>query len=173
MDVKSLRRRLERMQSEAIAGKAYHVLGSSLVAGSDPDDRMDMRFFILDDDFVLDDQKMFTFDEAIQIQAIGHDYGLRLPRAHEWRAIGSFVTFGGEYHGETKLHFVTAGHTWEGTSFSQTQDGSAYYWSGSSGPDKEKARAVVFHPSGEFNVRYRPRDEGMRVRLLLNPDFLK
>ncbi len=173
MDIKSLRRRLELMRDKALAEWAFHELEASLRSGSNPEDCMGMRFCILDEDFTLGDQKMFTFDEAIQIQTAGHDYGLRLPRAHEWRAIGSYVTFGGEYHGETKLHFVAAGHTWEGTSFSQTQDGSAYYWSGSSGPDKEKARAAVFHPSGEFNIKYRPRDEGMRVRLILNPNLLK
>ena len=180
MEVNTLRKLLQQTSADALTNKTYRKLRFSVCEGRTPDKIKEVEFWVLDHDFVYveqdlfsEKQDMFRFNEAIEIQTIGHDYGLRLPRAHDWRGIGFWMTHDGKYYGVTKFNFEHAGHLWQNTSIPQTKDGGAYYWSGSSDKTGESARAAVFYPSGHFDVVFRPRTEGMKVRLVIDPTLLK
>ena len=168
MDSKNLRKALQEMAIDARAKEAYRVLSFSVCEGRTPSRTKTVRLRVLDYDFELDGKKQFTFEEAIEIQNAGREFGLRLLRAHEWRGLGFWINHSGEYHGVTKFNLQHNGHTWDRTLIPQTQDGGAYYWTGSSDKTVEQARAAVFMPSGQFDVMFRPMGEGMNVRLVLD-----
>lgn len=122
-------------------------------------------------DFVLGDKSMFTSEEAFELQEVGSDLGVRLPRAHEWRGIGYWITHEGEY--VKKFDLTHAGHYWQGTEIPQRQDGGAYYWTGSSSKDREHVRAVRVLPDGTFDITFRPYNESMCIRPVIDPQILK
>jgi len=171
MDSKNLRKALQEMATRVRAEKAYRILSFSICEGRTPDKVKTVQLGVLDYDFELDGRTQFSFDEAIEIQNAGREFGLRLLRAHEWRGLGFWINHSGEYYGVTKFNLRHDGHTWEGTDIPQNQNGGAYYWTGSSDKAGDHARAAIFMPSGQFDVTFRPKGEWMNIRLVLDDCF--
>ena len=168
MDSNKLREVLRSMATKARVDEAYRVLSFSVYEGRTPSNTKTVRLRVLDHDFEFDGKKQFTFGEAIEIQEAGREFGLRLLMAHEWRGLGFWINHSGEYYGVTKFNLQHEGHRWDGTEIPQTQDGGAYYWTGSSDKEGTKARAAIFLPTGQFDVKFRPVGEGMNIRLVLD-----
>lgn len=162
---------LEKIVNDAIGNQDYRLIEFSICKGRTPYHKKEFKFMILNEDLVIDGQNMFTGKEAAEIQDVALKFGARLPRAHEARGIGFWITFGGEY--VQKFGFEHAGHTWENTDIPQTQDGAAYYWTGSCNHnDVEKRRAMRIYEDGQFDTPYRSIGEKMRIRLIIDPEIL-
>ena len=97
MDSKNLRKALQEMATKVRAEKAYRILSFSICEGRTPDKVKTVQLGVLDYDFELDGRTQFSFDEAIEIQNVGREFGLRLLRAHEWRGLGFWLNHSGEY----------------------------------------------------------------------------
>ena len=156
----------------ALENQDYRLVDFSICKGRTPYHKKEFKFMILNDDLVIDGQEMFTGKEAFEIQRIAMKYGARMPRAHEARGIGFWITFGGEY--VQKFGFAHAGHTWENTDIPQTQDGAAYYWTGSRNHNNDQEMKVMrIFGDGQFDTPFRPIGEKMRIRLILDPEILE
>ena len=183
MDTANLNLNLCGMASLITWKKSFWGVKSKLFQGN-KDGKEDIRLLIAKKDFSVQGQRQFTFDEALEIQEAGREYHLRLMHAYEWRLFGAWITYGDEYFGKSKFNLAHEGHTWEGTDIPQTQDGGAYYWTGSDGSyywsddggvtssyRKENACAVRCLPSGYFDILFRPRNEKMNVRLVYDENW--
>ena len=178
MDTNKLRKSLEKFAFETMYSGNYRLLEFTVSEGKSPWKKKQVSFIVPNKDFEIPDRKeptkmktMFTSEEAFEIQEQGKDFGLRLPRAHEWRGLGYWITHEGEY--VKKFNLVHAGHTWENTDIPQTQDGGAYYWSGSSDKTREHVRVMTLLEDGTFDIKFRSPDESMRLRLIIDPVLLK
>ena len=171
MDVTKLRKALEKFAFETVSSGNYRLLEYTVSEGKTPWKKKVVSFLVPNRDFEFGDKVMFTAEEAFQLQKEGSDFGLRLPRAHEWRGVGFWITHEGEY--VKKFNLEHSGHTWEGTDIMQNQDHGAYYWSGSSDKDRTRVRVMTVLPDGTFDIKFRSPSESMRVRLIIDPALLK
>ena len=163
---------LEGIVKNALDNHDYRLIEFSICKGKTPYHKKEFKFMILNDDLSIDGQDMFSGKEAYEIHLLAMKYGARLPRAHEARGIGFWITFGGEY--VQKFGFDHAGHTWEDTDIPQTQDEAAYYWTASRNHnDDQRMRAMRVYKDGQFDTPYRPIGEKMKIRLIIDPDILK
>ncbi len=176
MDTKNLRSTLRQMADEARRENLYRGMEFSVYDGRTPRHSKKVVLKLLNRDFELDGKTWFTFEEAKMIEDIGREFGLRMPKAHEWRGLGFWVTHDDIYAGETKFNFQHDGYRWESTDFKQDV-GVAYYWTGSEDfsvsqdVESEKARAVKISV-GQFNILSRPKTEGMNLRLLYDDSLV-
>lgn len=171
MDIKKVRKSLELFASEIQTTGNYRLLEFSVCEGKTPWKKKHEALIVPNKDFSIGDKTMFTSEEAFTLQDNGKDFGLRLLRAHEWRGLGFWITYGGEY--VHKFNLEHAGHTWESTDIVQDKDRAAYYWTGSSDKAREFVRAARIFPDGTFDINFRSPEEAMRVRLILDPELLK
>ena len=171
MDTTKVRKALEKFAYDIMSAGNYRLLKFSVSEGNTPWKEKTVTLMVPNRDFELGDKTMFTSEEAFELQQHGMGFGLRLPRAHEWRGIGFWITHEGEY--VKKFQLEHDGHTWQGTDIPQNQDHGAYYWSGSSDKDRSHVRAMRVLPDGTFDINFRSPDESMRVRLVIDPALLR
>ena len=150
----------------------YRILDASICKGVTPYHTKETKFLLINHDLIIDGVDLFSGTEAFDIQRIALKFGARMPRAHEWRLIAFWITYGGEY--VKKFGFVHRGHTWEHTNIPQTQDNAAYYWSSSRNHNNDnEMRAIRVFDDGQFDTPFRPKGEKMGVRLIILPELLK
>ncbi len=171
MDINKLKDALRQFKTDTMESGDFRRLEYVVSEGRTPEKKKVDVFIVPNRDFEFDGKSMFTAKEAFTLQDLGAEFGLRLPRAHEWRGIGFWITHNGEYI--KKFNLSHDGHTWEGTDIPQNQDGGAYYWSGSSDKDRNRVRAVSVLKDGTFDINFRSPDESMRVRLIIDPVLLE
>ena len=152
--------------------KDYRLLSARICKGVTPYHEKETKFLLINHDLVIDGVDMFSGKDAFEIQEIALRYGARMPRAHEWRLIAFWITYGGEY--VKKFGFAHRGHTWENTDIPQTQDNAAYYWSSSRNHSNDaEMRAIRIFDDGQFDTPFRPKGEKMGVRMIILPEILK
>ena len=150
----------------------YRILDTSICKGATPYHTKETKFLLLNHDMIIDGVDLFSGKDAFDLQRIALQFGARMPRAHEWRLIAFWITYGGEY--VKKFDFVHRGHTWEDTDIPQTQDKAAYYWTSSRNHSNDnEMRAIRVFDDGQFDTPFRPKGEKMGVRLIILPEILK
>ena len=161
------RKALEAMARNACDYGRYHVLAfahSNMMTRAPESATLKL----LHDDFEFEGRRMFTHDEALELERIARPLNMRLPKAREWGGIAFFISHDDLVSFDlSKFDLSRDGYLWDGTPFKQEEGSSTFYWTGSGDYGAEHARAIHIVP-GKFDILSRPASQSMNLKFLID-----